>query len=260
MRVNRWQFRWQFIVARDFLHELVIFTMTFYRRFSNQAAPLDAEMVLRDRQRIFAAGLRNLHALYYFSVGDDEMRVLRSPQKISIEPDMLAGAGEAHTPIAKRNGDGVVDVSRRDEYGNDKLAKRRSRSFGRFRCPGSSRRRLCSRFSPYGDYCDFDQIAGLHRQGFGIARTYQGRIIPGQLGDWVRHLLQPRVIDVTAVVDRVIANEHDLGRLRSGCRCWVPEIVRDSTGRVPIETGRSISQLHMWRKSVPQEFRPRRRQ
>src|SRR5207248_4594981 len=134
------------------------------------------------------------------------MRVLRSPQKISIEANMLAGAGEALATVTKRNGDRVIDVSWRDERGDDKLAKRRFPSFGRFRCATLSRGRLRGRFSPDGGYRDFNQIAGLHPQRFGIARTDQGRVIPRQLGDWVRHFLQPGVIDVTPVINRVITN------------------------------------------------------
>src|SRR5947209_1814089 len=132
MRVKRWQSRRQFIVARDLLHELAILAITLHRRFPDQSTALDAEMILRDRERIFTAGFRNLYALDYFSVGDDEMRVLRGPQKISIKPNMLAGAGQALPTVPKGNGDGVIGVSRRDERGDDKLAKRRSRSFGRF--------------------------------------------------------------------------------------------------------------------------------
>ena len=56
MAVERRQLRRQFVVARDFLHELVVFAIMIERRFAHEAAAFDAPMVLRDRERIFSAG------------------------------------------------------------------------------------------------------------------------------------------------------------------------------------------------------------
>src|SRR5438270_12558576 len=111
------------------------------------------------------------------------MRVLRSPQQVTIEPNMLACAGEALPTVTERNGKGVVGVPRRDEGGDDKFVKRRSGRFGRFGCSSSSRSRLFGRFSTCRRNGDFDEIVSLYSQGFGLAQTHQARVIPGQLGN-----------------------------------------------------------------------------
>ena len=56
-----------------------------------------------------------------------------------------------------------------------------------------------------------DQVAILNADVIREGRAHHGRVVPGQFGDRVRHFLEPAVVDVTAIVHRVAANEHDLG-------------------------------------------------
>src|SRR5262249_6440427 len=83
---------------------------------------------------------------------------------------------------------------------------------------------------------------GLDAKCLGVARTDQRRIIPGQLRDRIGDFLQPRVVYVAAVVDRIIAHQPALGRFRGRRRGWpAPEVVGNSTGSIAVERGRLVA-------------------
>ena len=46
----RGQFLRQFVVARDFLYEFVVFAIVLERRFADKTPAFDAPMILRDRK------------------------------------------------------------------------------------------------------------------------------------------------------------------------------------------------------------------
>ena len=89
-----------FVIARDFLHELVILAVTIDRRFAHEPATLDAPVILRDRERICARNFLDRHAVDRLTVGDDVMRIVRCAQKISVEAGFFANRSGLFAAVA----------------------------------------------------------------------------------------------------------------------------------------------------------------
>src|SRR4029077_8713863 len=100
MTVDTWQFLRQLVVTRDFFHELVVFAVVLKRRLADQPATFDAEMILRDRKRIFSTNLFDGDTADRFAVGNDVMRITCGAQQIAIEAAALAHAVQTRAAIA----------------------------------------------------------------------------------------------------------------------------------------------------------------
>ena len=60
--------------------------------------------------------------------------------------------------------------------------------------------------------CNRDQILVHNPQRVGGCRRYDGRIVPGQLGERVGEFLQPAVVGKTTIVHGHIPHEYDIPR------------------------------------------------
>src|SRR5438105_4823541 len=167
------------------------------RRLAHQPTAFDAEMILRDRKRIFYPNFLDGDAGDRFTVCNDVMRITCGTQQVAVETAALTHAVQTLAAVAQWNGDRIVRVPGRNQDCNFQLPRRWRRWW---------RRR---RFTFHGWRCgwdkivhrDLNEIARLHPKRFGVARTDQSSVVPGQFCDRIGHLLQPGVIDVTAVVD-----------------------------------------------------------
>ncbi len=137
----------------------------------------------------------------------------------------------------------LIRVTGRDEHGDDQLAPDILRSPH----PGA-----------FSVTAMLHEIAVLDAKMFCEDRTHQRRIVPRELRDRVGQFLEPAVIDVTAVVHRITADEDDLGRIERRRRRRRPKGVGDAAGVVGIEGRRFVLERDMRSKTVPQEPRPRR--
>ncbi len=95
----------QFVVARNFFHELIVFAVMLERCFTHEAAALNAEMFLRDRERVFLSDFRDSHALDPLAIGHDEIRIGSRAQKISVEASFFPNRPGLLAPVTKRNRD-----------------------------------------------------------------------------------------------------------------------------------------------------------
>src|SRR5438034_9555904 len=103
MRVERWQHLLRFIDASTFLDEIVVLAVAVERRFAHHAATFDAPMFLCTRERIFLSNFRHSHAVDVLSVRDDEMRVDRRAQKISVESRLIGNRSSFFASVTKGN-------------------------------------------------------------------------------------------------------------------------------------------------------------
>ncbi len=95
----------QFLVARNFFHELIVFAVMLDRGFPHETAPFNAEMFLCDRERIFLSHFRDFHALDPLAIGHDEVRIGSRAQKISIKAGLFTDRPGLLAPITERNRD-----------------------------------------------------------------------------------------------------------------------------------------------------------
>src|SRR5207244_13104989 len=165
----------QLVVTRDFFDELVVFAVVLKRCLADQPAAFDAEMILRDRKRIFSPHFLDRDAGDRFAVGNNVMRITCGAQQVAVEAASLAHAGQTSAAIAERNSDRIVRVSWRNQHCNFQFPRRRWwwcwRGRFTFRRWRSDRDEVVHR--------DFNEIARLHPERFGVARTDQSRGIPG---------------------------------------------------------------------------------
>src|SRR5437773_3172071 len=92
MRVNTRRRMWQLFFAWNFLRELIVGAIAFERRFTDETAPLDAKMFLRDRERIRTPDFRHAYAFDPLPARDSEVRICRCAQKVTIETGLLRDA------------------------------------------------------------------------------------------------------------------------------------------------------------------------
>src|ERR1043166_3961845 len=104
--------RW-FIHARGFLDEVVVFAVMRERRFAPQPAAFDAEMVLRDRKRIFATNFCYGDAVDRFAVGHGEMRVRICAQEVRVEPGVLSDWPNFLATVTERDRHRMIGVPRK---------------------------------------------------------------------------------------------------------------------------------------------------
>src|SRR4029077_1442072 len=243
----------QFVFARNFLRELIVCAIAFERCFPHQTAAFDAELFLRDRERISASDFAHLHTLNSLPTNDGEVRIRHCTQEVTIEAGLLRNARSFFhcptrirqlielwhlSPVTQWDCDRIVDVTGRDECRYDQLAFDwlRSRAF------------FCDR--------DLHKIAGVHTELFCISRTHQCSIVPGQLCDWVWQFLQPSVIGVATIVHFITGCKHNLWRIR--CRCWrqCPLTLKLWSNCVCIECGGLITRLNVRSRAVVKESGP----
>src|SRR5205807_8608303 len=131
------------------------------------------------------------------AVGDEIMRIIGGAQQVAVETAALACAGQTSATVAQRNGDRVVGMTWRNQGCNFQLPRCRRRWWSRSRFTFDGGR------SGWDDIVDRDlnEVARLYPKRFGVAWADQSRVIPSQFRDWIGHLLQPGVVDVTAIVD-----------------------------------------------------------
>src|SRR6266540_3409475 len=131
------------------LHPVQTFrSIDFQRCFPNQTTPFDAELFLRDRERISTTDFGHFHTLNSLPTNDGEMRICRCTQEVTIEAGLLRDARPFFqrpaciwqlielrhlSPVAQWDCDRIVDVTGGDECRDDQLAFDRLRS-GAFFC------------------------------------------------------------------------------------------------------------------------------
>src|SRR5439155_26948492 len=79
----------QLVIARDLPNEFVIFSVMLEGRFADETAAFNTPMLLRQRERIFAASLFNFHALNFFSVSDGKVGIGCRPQQVTVEISLI---------------------------------------------------------------------------------------------------------------------------------------------------------------------------
>src|SRR5438876_9243212 len=97
---------------------------------------------------------------------------------------------------------------------------------------------------------DLDKIAILHPDVAGESGTHHRGVVPSELGNRVGQFLKPAVVDVAAVVHRITAHEHDLGRILRRRWRWRPKRVRDTAGRVAVKLRRPVARWEMRGETV----------
>src|SRR5205085_6532568 len=118
--------------------------------------------------------------------------------QIAIETAALAHAAQTRASVAERNSDRILRMARGNQDRNFQLARRRQR---RWWCRSRLTFDGCRSSWDNIVHPDLNEIARLHPERFGVTRTDQGGIVPGQFRDWIGHFLQPGVVDVTAVIN-----------------------------------------------------------
>ena len=140
-------------------------------------------MILRAGQLVAVAGLRQLHA------GQDVGRCRRA-QRVDVEAGAVADASGARAAVAEM---------KRQRVG---------------RVPGRNPHRDAQRVVALPQ---LDDVAADERQARGGRRPDQRGVVPGELGERLRQLLQPGVVGEAAVVDARIGPEDDFEPLRRRC-------------------------------------------
>ena len=136
-------------------------------------------VVLGDREGEAPAGLLQLHAAVVPGG-------VAGAQRARVEADAVRDRLGAGAAVAERQRDRVVGVSRHDQD---------------------------RRIDPPVAVADLDDVAVFQTQRLGGRLGDHGRVVPGQLRDRVRQLLQPDVVREPAVVQLRIDDEGDLHAL-----------------------------------------------
>ena len=164
------------------------------RRLADERAPFHAAVVLRRRERVGARELGEFGAAveaWCFGASEFER----------VEPNARTDATRLRAAITERQGDHAVRHAGENPDGKLERAAR---------------------------VVDTDRILVLETERFRCLRAHERGVVPGQLGERIRKLLQPPVVCEAAVVKREGRDEHDLqvtarstrapGKLRQGRR------------------------------------------
>src|SRR5439155_23370775 len=87
-------------------------------RLAHQPTAFDAEMMLRDRQRIFSPNLFDGDAGDRIAVSDDVMRITSGAYQIAVETGTLAHTVQTIATVPERNRDRIVRVTPPDQGAN----------------------------------------------------------------------------------------------------------------------------------------------
>src|ERR1700751_6072334 len=92
MRIDTRRRMWQVFFAWNFLREIIVRAIAFERRFADETATFDAEMLLHERERVSAPDLGHAYAVDSLSSCDSEGRICGCAKEISIETGLLGDA------------------------------------------------------------------------------------------------------------------------------------------------------------------------
>jgi hypothetical protein len=90
MTVDTRQSMRHFLLTGNFLRELIVCAVAFKCRFPNKTAALNAELFLRDGERISASHFRHFHALDPLATCDDEVWICRRAKEVAVETRLLS--------------------------------------------------------------------------------------------------------------------------------------------------------------------------
>src|SRR6266700_1472836 len=89
MTVDGWQPVGQFFLAGHFLGEIIVGPVAFQRRFSDKTAAFNAEVLLRNGERISASDFRYFHTLDSLATRRDEIWICRGAKEVAVEPRLF---------------------------------------------------------------------------------------------------------------------------------------------------------------------------
>src|SRR5207248_9685762 len=94
------------------------------RRLAHQPTAFDAEMILRDRKRIFSPNFLDGDAGDRFTVCNDVMRITCGAEQVAVETAALTHAIQTLAAVAQWNGDRIVRLPGRNQDCNFNLPRR----------------------------------------------------------------------------------------------------------------------------------------